>query len=146
LKSPCALRVFLRARITVRAPHQHLKYLTDISVIWCEYCAIRGKTPHFSVSYISCSDMTNERTYETRVTAGTEGLLSHSEMTYGKEANDLWCISVYCAKQYGSRSKFICFLYDGYNLSNTEARQVGFNTELDHRHRCTLRITCCFSR
>lgn len=80
----------------MRAPHQLLKYLTDISVIWCEYCAIRGKTPHFSVSYISGSDMANERTCETRATAGTEGLLSHSEVTYGKEVNDLWCISVQC--------------------------------------------------
>jgi hypothetical protein len=108
--SPCALRVFLLARITVRAPHQLLKYLTDISVIWCEYCAIRGKTPHFSVSYISSSDMANARTCETRATAGRKGLLSYSEVTYGKEANDLWHISVKRTNNMAALRKFICFL------------------------------------
>jgi len=29
--------------------------------------------------------------------------------------------------------KFICFWYDGDNLSNTGARQMKFITELDHR-------------
>lgn len=101
MKSPCALRVFLHARISVRVPHQLLKCLTDISDIWCEYCATRGKTSHFPISYISSSDKANARTSEIRATAGTGALLSHSEVTYSKETNDWWCISVQCTKQYG---------------------------------------------
>jgi hypothetical protein len=37
--------------------------------------------------------------------------------------------------------KFIYFGFDGDNLWTTGAQQVKFNTEIDHKHTYTLRVT-----